>query len=332
MKNKGKVRNTYLMYLFGAIAVICVVMLFINRNFFSVMNLISMLEQMADYALMALGIMLCICAAGIDLSTVGVANMVAAISAVTLLKVLPEESSQPKVILWTVLIVLISVAVGAASGILNGVLITKLGIPPMLATMSASYLYTGICMVLTRGVSVSGINTGFVNIFTSKLFGVFPIAMVIFIVCAFLIFLLLRKTTYGVNLCMVGTNQTATRLAGIRNDRIIIAAHTISSTLSAVAGIIMLARLSSSRADYGKSYTTQAILIAILGGTSPLGGTFSVAGTVIGIFIVQAITTAVSMTPGANSYLKNLVYAVLLLAVMIMDYYRTNRKPKRKTK
>lgn len=329
-KLTGRIKNIYLMYLIGAVAVICVLMLFINRSFFTGTNLISMLEQMADYALMALGIMLCICAAGIDLSTVGVANMVASIVAVTLLKFAPEEASAGTVILWTVISVIMALVIGAACGMLNGALITKLGIPPMLATMSANYLYTGICMVITRGVSISGINSRFVGIFTSRVFGIFPIAMVIFIICAILIYLLLKKTTYGTKLCMVGTNPTATRYAGLKNDKIIISAHTISSLLSAVAGIIMLARLSSSRADYGKSYSTQAILIAILGGTSPLGGTFSVAGTVIGVFIVQAITTAVSMTPGANSYLKNLVYAVLLLAVMIMDYYRTNRKPKKR--
>ena len=323
-------QNTYLMYLVSALALICIFMLFVNRRFFSVVNIVSMFEQMADYALMALGIMLCITAAGIDLSTVGVANMVGSISAVLLLRFMPEECSGGTVVLFTIIIVILAMVIGALCGLFNGLLITKLGIPAMLATMSANYLYTGICMVLTRGVSISGINTRFVKVFTFKIFGIIPVAMVIFLFFATAAHLYLNRSTYGIKLCMVGTNQKATRYAGLPNDRIIIQAHVISGFLAAVAGLIILARLSSSRADYGKSYSTQAILIAILGGTSPLGGTFSVIGTVIGVLIVQAITTAVSMTPGANSYLKNFVYAVLLLFVMILDWYRQNRQPNRK--
>ena len=320
-------RNTYLMYLVSTLVLICVFMLFVNRRFFSLVNIVSMFEQMADYALMAIGIMLCITAAGIDLSTVGVANMVGSISAVFLLRFMPDGCSTATVVIFTVLTVLMAMVIGALCGLFNGLLITKLGIPAMLATMSANYLYTGICMVLTRGVSISGINTRFVTVFTYKIFGIIPIAMVIFLAFALAAHLYLNRSTYGIKLCMVGTNQKATRYAGLPNDRIIIKAHAISGFLAAVAGLIMLSRLSSSRADYGKSYSTQAILIAILGGTSPLGGTFSVVGTVIGVLIVQAITTAVSMTPGANSYLKNLVYAVLLLFVMILDWYRVNKRP-----
>ena len=323
-------RNTYLMYLVSTLVLICIFMLFVNRRFFSLVNIVSMFEQMADYALMAIGIMLCITAAGIDLSTVGVANMVGSISAVVLLRFMPEEASTRTVILFTIIVIVLAMVIGALCGLFNGLLITKLGIPSMLATMSANYLYTGICMVLTRGVSISGINPRFVTVFTYKFFGIIPVAMLIFLFFALAAHLYLNRSTYGIKLCMVGTNQKATRYAGLPNDRIIIQAHVISGYLAAVAGLIMMARLSSSRADYGKSYSTQAILIAILGGTSPLGGTFSVIGTVIGVLIVQAITTAVSMTPGANSYLKNLVYAVLLLFVMILDWYRQNKRPVKK--
>ena len=321
-------KNTYYLYLLIALAIIFIAMLFINTSFFTLGNFISMLEQMTDYAMMALGIMICICAGGIDLSTVGVANMVAAITASLLLKFVPEGTSVGGVIVGSILLVILAIVVGFAAGAFNGTLITKLGIPPMLATMSTNYLYTGICMVITKGVSLSGINQNFVDMFTFKAFNIIPLGIIVFVIAAIYMWISLTKGTFGVKLCMVGTNPTATMFAGINNDWIKIRTHITSSVLSAITGVLMLARLSSSRSDYGKSYSTQAILIVILGGTAAVGGTFSIPGTIIGIFIIQAITTGVGMTPGANSYLKNLVYATLLLAVMIIDYFRTNRKVK----
>lgn len=323
-------KNSYYLYLIVALIVIFIAMAFISDSFFTLTNFISMMEQMSDYALMALGIMLCLCAGGVDLSTVGVANMTAAILASYLIKFAPDECSTGTLVISCVVVVVLAILIGAACGVFNGMLISKLGIPPMLATMSTNYLYTGLCMVITKGVSLSGINERFVEVFSVKILNFLPIGIVVLAVAAVFIWYELKKTSFGVKLCMVGTNPTATYFAGINNDWIKIKAHMISSILSAVAGVLMLARLSSSRADYGKAYSTQAILICILGGTAAIGGKFSIPGTILGVFIVQAITTGVSMTPGANSYMKNLVYAVLLLSVMILDYYRTNRKVKAK--
>ena len=115
-------------------------------------------------------------------------------------------------------------------------------------------------------------------------------------------------------------------MSGLKNDRVLITIHVISAVLAAVAGLIMLGRLSSSRADYGKAYSNIAILIVILGGTDPLGGSGKVLGALIASFIIQALTTAISMIPGANSYIKNVVFAVLLIGLMIFNYYRSKRK------
>ena len=105
--------------------------------------------------------------------------------------------------------------------------------------------------------------------------------------------------------------------------------YVICSALSAMAGLIMLGRLSSSRADYGKAYSTQAILIVILGGTDPLGGSGKVFGVLLGAFIIQAVTTAIAMIPGSNSYIKNVVFATLLLGLMILDWYRAKSKKRK---
>ncbi len=322
-------KNNYYMILLAALVVIFVVVSIINSRFASLGNIVSMLEQMSEYALMALGIMLCIVAGGIDLSTVGVANLVAALAAMSLLRFVPEGCSGGTFALGMTLILLGGIVIGVGAGLINGLLISKLGIPPMLATMAANYVYTGICMVLTEGASISGINTRYVDILGFKFFDVLPLSIVILLICTVLIALLMNKATFGTKLCMVGTNPKATRMAGLSNDKILITVHVICSALSAMAGLIMLGRLSSSRADYGKAYSTQAILIVILGGTDPLGGSGKVLGVLLGSFIIQAVTTAISMIPGANSYIKNVVFASLLLGLMILDWYRAKGKKRK---
>ena len=322
-------KNNYYMILLAALVAIFVVVSIINSRFASLGNIVSMLEQMSEYTLMALGIMLCIVAGGIDLSTVGVANLVAALAAMSLLRFVPEDCSGSTFALGMTLIIVGGIVIGVVAGLINGLLISKLGIPPMLATMAANYVYTGICMVLTEGASISGINTRYVDILGYKFFGVLPLSIVILLICTVLIALLMNKATFGTKLCMVGTNPKATRMAGLNNDRILITVHVICSALSAMAGLIMLGRLSSSRADYGKAYSTQAILIVILGGTDPLGGSGKVLGVLLGSFIIQAVTTAIAMIPGSNSYIKNVVFASLLLGLMILDWYRAKGKKRK---
>ena len=139
-------KNNYYMILIAALAVIFIVVSIINDSFATLGNIVSMLEQMSEYALMALGIMLCIVAGGIDLSTVGVANLVAALAALSLLKFIPEGCSDTTFAIGIVLVIVGGIVIGVVAGLLNGLLITKLGIPPMLATMAANYVYTGICM------------------------------------------------------------------------------------------------------------------------------------------------------------------------------------------
>ena len=319
-------KNSYYLILLAALALIFVIMSVVNENYVRVSNLVNMLEQMAEYSLMALGIMLCFVGGGVDLSTVGVANMVGALGAMALVRYVPADCSDTTFLIGIVLVILGGIVIGLVAGLLNGVLIAKIGIPPMLATMSTNYVYTGVSMVLTKGASISDINPRFVTMMNYKFFDFLPLSIVILLICTVLIGILMNKATFGTKLCMIGTNPKATRMSGLKNDKVLITIHVISSVLAAVAGLIMLGRLSSSRADYGKAYSNIAILIVILGGTDPLGGSGKVLGALIASFIIQALTTAISMIPGANSYIKNVVFAVLLIGLMIFNYYRSKRK------
>lgn len=319
-------KHYYYLVLVVSLMAVCIVMSFVNVNFLTMTNVVSMLEQMAEYALMALGILICFVAGGIDLSTMGVANLVAALSALTLLRFFPEGCSGGALAAGVVLTLVGSICIGLLCGLLNGLLITKLGIPAMLATMGTNYVYTGICMVLTEGASISGINTMFVKTVNWRMFGVVPMGAIVFVLCTVIIAYLMNRAPVGTKLSMIGTNPKATRMAGLKNDKLIIRTYMICAALSALAGFIMLGRLSSARADYGKSYSTQAILIVILGGTDPAGGKGKVLGLVIASFIIQAVTTAIAMIPNATSYLKNVVFAVLLLGIMIYDWYRAKHK------
>ena len=220
-------KNSYYLILLAALALIFVIMSVVNENYVRVSNLVNMLEQMAEYSLMALGIMLCFVGGGVDLSTVGVANMVGALGAMALVRYVPADCSDTTFLIGIVMVILGGIVIGLVAGLLNGVLIAKIGIPPMLATMSTNYVYTGISMVLTKGASISDINPRFVTMMNYKFFDFLPLSIVILLICTVLIGILMNKATFGTKLCMIGTNPKATRMSGLKNDRVLITIHVI---------------------------------------------------------------------------------------------------------
>jgi simple sugar transport system permease protein len=259
---------------------------------------------------------------GIDLSVVGICNLVGMVTGIFLKAFLSPGAVSGHSAFIIGMACLLGIIIGMACGLLNGLMIGGIGIPAILATMGSNNLFLGICLIITAGSAVSGIPPQFPALINHEFFGVIPLHLVIFIFCAVLASIMLSRTNFGVRVFLMGTNPKASHFAGLNNFVITIRTYVFSGILCAIAGHLTLAHNNSSRADYGSSLTLQTILICVLGGTSPNGGVGTVLGTVLAIIILQIFSTGLNMFPGVNAFFKDFVWGMVLILVMILQYFK----------
>ncbi len=323
-------------HVFRLVAVILAWMVFMAltrfEKFYTLINFQTMASQFPEFGLMALGVMLCMVTGGIDLSTVGIANLAAILTAFFLKAVALPDGGLPAYAIPAAFA--LAMAVGAVLGVFNGLLVSKVRIPPILATLGASELFTGVAIVLTNGNAVSKLPIGYATAINSKVLGnLIPVQLIVFTAVALVIWFLLNRTTYGVKIYLLGTNATAARFSGLSNDRLLVKTYMLSGICAALGGMIMLANYNSARANYGSVYVLQCILIVVLGGVSPAGGKGRISGVVLAIFLLRLLETGINRFPQISSYYISLIWGGVLLLVMVLDYfsdYSAGRRLKRR--
>ena len=309
------------------LAAVCLAMALIDGDvFYTGDNFLNMAKQFPEYSLMALGIMLTMITGGIDLSVVGIANLCAVLIGKTMVHFAAEQGNPAGFPAIFAACIIGGVPIGYVCGLLNGFLVARFGIPPMLVTMGSMQLFQGICMVVTEGTAVTGIPAAYTEIMAHNIGGFLPVSVLIFAICMAAVWVLLEKTPFGLRLYMMGTNPRATKMAGLKNDQITRTVFILSGIFSALAGFIMLARMNSARADFGESYTTQALLIVILAGTNPSGGYARVSSLLLAIIIMQFVSSGMSMIPAVSSYIKTLTWGVILVVMIIINWYAARAK------
>lgn len=291
--------------------------------------MISMASLFPEYGILALAMMLAMISGGIDLSIVATANFSGIIAIKFLIAFYPEGSGGLVQAGFLLAVVLIALCVGALCGGLISVFIAKLGIPPMLATLGGADLIMGASLVLTKGSSVNGIPSFFSELGTKTLFGFLPVPVIVFAVCALTVNYILSYTAYGMKVRMMGSNPTASRFSGIHNVKILFQSYVMGGMLAAVSGLLMISRANSARADYGKSYVMQAIIICVLGGTNPNGGFGKVGGVTVAILILQVLSSGFNMFPQISNFYRNIIWGAVLILVMIYNHVSEDLRVKK---
>jgi simple sugar transport system permease protein len=260
---------------------------------------------------------------GVDLSVNATANLSAILAGMMLKRLAAATASGGEAWIAFSVAVLVALTVGVVCGLLNGALIAYVGVSAILATLSTLTLYTGIAVGITKGAAVSRFPEVILTVGNGKLFGI-PIPLLVLILVLSIVSVILTRTTFGFKIYMLGTNPTASRFAGIHNQRIILLTHALVGGLSAVAGIIILTRTNSANADYGTSYILMAILIAVLGGVSVAGGAGTLSGLLLGLVALQFLSTGFNMvllTFSGSNFFRDFAWGFLLLLVMGINYY-----------
>jgi simple sugar transport system permease protein len=302
----------------GRLAVITVVIFIAMAalspdRFLSLANITSMAFQFPEFAILALAMTVTMLTGGIDLSVVGIANLTAIIAAMILTRITGSGDG-----VGVLLLALgASLGVGMLAGLFNGVLVALLGLPAILATLGSGLIFTGIAIALTGGSAVMGFPPATAFIGNATVLGI-PAPLILFAVLALAISLLLTRTGFGIKLRMYGTNPLAARYAAIDIDAMLIKTYVLSGGLAAIAGMVVMSRANSAKADYGSSYLLLAVLIAVLGGVNPYGGYGRVIGVVLAVLSMQFLSSGLNML-GVSNFARELIWGSLLIFVMIVN-------------
>ncbi len=278
---------------------------------------IDILNRSAEIIIIGMGMTLVIALGGTDLS-VGALVAVSGAMALKFLRwdVLLYPTPGDYTIMPFFLVILVPLAVCAAMGAFNGLLISKLGMQPIIATLILMVAGRGIAQITTNGKQFTTMYTPFQFIGQGKLLWL-PMPIIIAAVVVLCVALFTRKTAFGMFVESVGVNPSASRVSGLRSNRIIMIAYILTGLLSGIAGLIYSSRISSCDSNNaGVNNEMDAILTVVIGGTSMSGGKFSLAGTVIGALIMRTIITLVYFFGIVSEAI--LAFEAMIIAVVIV--------------
>lgn len=281
--------------------------------------LVDILRNSAPLMLVALGMTIVIATRGIDLS-VGAIMAVSGAVALTII----DSSSSPGALPTVLIAVTVAVLVALVLGVWNGFLVSVLGIQPIIATLVLMLAGRGVALLITDGFITTVTSAPYKWIATGYLVFL-PVAFLIAMAAVAIVSLLERRTALGVLTEAVGINPEASRLAGVRSRGIIMGAYIMSGVLAGIAGIIVAGNTMAADANAaGLFIELYAILAVVIGGTSLMGGKFSIAGTVIGVLVVQTLETTIIFLgiPPAQS---PVFFAIAVIIVVLIQSPRVHR-------
>lgn len=286
-------------------------------------NFESITYLFPELGLLSIAMMVAMLTGGIDLSVVGIANLSGILSGV-LFHYLTRDLGLEESGLMVLVGVCLSLCVGLTAGMLNGFLITKFNITPILATLGTGQVFVGLALVLTGGPAIVGFPEAWAFLGNGKILGI-AVPFLLFLLVASAVAFLLTRTTIGVNLMLIGSNPRAAVFAGLKKSRMIFYSYMLSGVLASMAGIILSGRTNAAKSDYGTSYLLQAVLIAVLGGTNPAGGKGSVAGVSIAVVALMLLSSGFQILRFSN-HLIDFIWGAFLLLVIAINAFKNRTR------
>ncbi len=297
--------------LFGLLLIVVIISI-MSPSFLTANNIFNVLRQVSISALIAFGMTFVILTGGIDLSVGSTLALTGAVAAGLL------SSGVDPIIAMAVALIL-----GLILGAINGVIIAKGKVAPFIATLATMTIYRGVTLVYMDGKPISGLGDhASFQMFGKGYFLGIPVPVVTMVIAFFVLYFILRKTTFGRRVYAVGGNAEASRLSGINVNRITIAVYALTGMLAALAALILTSRLNSAQPTAGESYELDAIAAVVLGGTSLTGGRGWIVGTLIGALIIGVLNNGLNLI-GVSSFYQQVVKGLVILFAVLLDRKKT---------
>jgi ribose transport system permease protein len=286
------------------------------ESFATVNNARNLATNAAILLVISVGMTFVIITAGIDLSVGSVLVFAGVVSA----KAMNGMGGDGAGVLLVGL--LVALAAGAGWGVLNGLLITKARVPPLIVTLGTLGMALGLSLIITNGVDIREVPPKLVtSVGVGRLFGEIPWLVVIAAGVAVVFAVLLAATRFGRHTYAIGSNEEAARRAGIAVDRHLVLVYGISGLLAGLAGFMSLARFATTTLGGHATDNLQAIAAVVLGGTSLFGGVGTVLGTVVGVFIPAVLQNGFVIT-GVEPFWRDVAVGAVLIAAVYLDQLR----------
>ncbi|MFL5334967.1 MAG: ABC transporter permease [Geminicoccaceae bacterium] len=292
----------------GILALALLVLAFTSEQFFTVDNLLNQGRLACEVGLVALPMTYIIITGGIDLSAGSTLGLCA-----IMLGVLWKNLGLP-----LELAIALTLVIGACAGLVNGWIITRIGVPPLIATLATLALYRGLAEGISQARSVRGYPEWFFVLGQRDLGGI-PAQLWLLGVAIVLFGIVLARTSFGRTLYAIGNNETASRFSGLPVDRAKLVIYGLSGLMSGLAAWIFVSRVSTTRSDMGTGLELDVIAAVVLGGTSIFGGTGSILGTVLGVVLVQLLKNGLALTGVKGDATIVVIGLVLILSIVITN-------------
>jgi ribose transport system permease protein len=309
-RGSGKALDKFIT--FGAVIFLFIIFSITAPNFFTARSILSLALQTSAVTIMGIGVTFPIITGGIDLSIGSVIALAGTVAVMVAIAGVP---------IWISMIV--GLLVGAICGLLNGLMITRLKLPPFIATLGMMMVTRGVALTISNANALPAPES-FGNLGNNAIFDMgmkfpgIPFPVLIMIGVAIIFSFILTKTRLGRYTFAVGSNEEAARLSGIKVGQVKVISYVISGLLAGLVGIILASRMVTSQPNSAVGYELNAIASAVIGGVSLMGGIGSVLGTVIGSFIIGILTVGLTMA-GANYFLQQIVIGLVVIGAVTID-------------
>lgn len=313
----------------GSLFVLIMVFSFTSSAFFTVNNGMTIALQVTSIALLGIGATCVIITGGIDLSVGSVLALAGVVAALAV-----KEWGMPVPVGM-----LVGVLTGSVCGWINGILVTKMKLPPFIATLGMMLIARGVALQITGARAVSGLGDSFgvlgngslfriVNIgedgFPTVVFPGIPYPVILMVVIAIAVSIMLNRSVLGRHIYAVGSNADAARLSGVNVSRVVSFTYVLSGTLAGLTGCVLMSRLVTAQPNEGVMYELDAIASAVIGGTSLIGGVGTISGTAIGAFVIGILRNGLNMN-GVSAFTQQIIIGLVILGTVWIDQLRNRR-------
>ncbi len=301
-------------YLVLVIIIIIIIASVLNPNFLTLRNILNIMQQISILGILTMCMSLLMLSGGLDISIGNMAGLIAIVFARMLLT--------GKSIFLSVIVAL---ALGMIFGFINGLIIAKSKVTPLIITLGMNYVFLGIALIVGGGRPQSIIGQ-FEFLGQSKIGGVVPVAIIMFLLIFAFSFFLRKYTKYGRRLNAIGGNSLAAYLSGINVDLHVISIYTLSGLIVGFAALTLISRLGMVQADVGANLALQALAAAIIGGITFEGGKGSLVGAFFGVLLLGILSNSLNII-GVSSFTQTIVLgAIIVIATVISNIGKMRRE------
>lgn len=305
----------------AALVVMCVVLSIMNKNFYSINNIMGIFKQTSFNALLATGMLLCLITAGIDLSVGANAVFCACVMGMMVKAGMTNG----------IIMLIVAIVAGGLVGTINGLLLTRLHLPhPFVSTLGMKNVLWGAALIVTGSQMVNNFPESVQWLGKQTTIGGFPVSFIVVMVIYVVMHIFLSRTALGRSIYCAGGNMEATRLSGINAANVLTFCYALSGVMAALGGIVSVGRSGiCNGANATQPYDTDAIAACIIGGASFNGGKGTMAGTMVGALIIAVLRNGFTLL-SISSAVQNVVLGLVIIGAVLMDVTRQAMEAKKR--